>query len=1044
MSMTPERWQRIKVVLQGALELKPQQRSGFLAEACADDPALRQEVESFLVLDDGSVLRGIVESLTSRVTLPPGTRLGDYEVQTLLGMGGMGEVYRARDPRLGRDVAIKVLRSPVSNDDPDRFRRFEREARAAAALSHPNVIAIFQMGTYEGVPYLVSELLEGGTLREQLLRGPISVSKAIDYSVQIALGLAAAHEIGVVHRDLKPENIFITSDGRTKILDFGLAKLMQRHWSLDSSLATATLGTKPGVVIGTIGYMSPEQVRGAELDARTDIFSFGVVLYEMATGEQPFSGPTVASTFDAILHSDPVPITRKNPALPPELNRIIFRALEKNRDKRYQSMSEALAALKGLSQGTSGTIPLARMVRKPRIAIPALALLAFLGLSVGWYVRRTGQIRWAHDTAIPEIRRLSERGEDGAAFALAKKVEAMLRGDQMLQKLWPEVSLEISVQSEPQEAEVYMKPYRATDAAWEHMGRSPIAHLRVPFGSLRWRAEKQGFQTAEVLSFSLHNGRAVQEGTTLNLSLTASGTGPNGMVRVRGGEVYVQFPGIEKAVSVVNLPDYWMDRYEVTNTQFKEFVDAGGYRKPEYWKQPFTENGKTLSFQEAMSRFRDKDGRPGPATWDLGNYPEGQRDYPVTGVSWYEAAAYAEFAGKSLPTAHQWQNAAWTGLASDIVPLSNFEGRGLATVGSHQGMSSYGIYDMAGNAKEWCWNATKNKRFILGGAWNEPPYMFVDGDAQSPFDRLPTYGFRCVKEIAGTSLPKTALESISSRFRDFARVKPVSDQVFAALKNLYRYDTGPLGAITDPVEESSEYWTRQKVTFNAAYGNERMSAYVYLPRNSKPPFETVVFFPTSDAVFERSSKDLDLFGCAFIIKSGRAFVYPIYKSHYERGDGLPYDDPDETARYRDHVIYWAKDLGRTIDYLETRKDLNLEKLAYYGISTGAYLGNILPAVENRIRVAVLLGGGFEAAKKMPEVDELNFAPRVKVPTLLVSGRYDFYFPLELQNMMFRSLGTLEKDKRHVVLEGGEIPVLAYDQMVKEILDWLDKYQGPVK
>jgi len=144
------------------------------------------------------------------------------------------------------------------------------------------------------------------------------------------------------------------------------------------------------------------------------------------------------------------------------------------------------------------------------------------------------------------------------------------------------------------------------------------------------------------------------------------------------------------------------------------------------------------------------------------------------------------------------------------------------------------------------------------------------------------------------------------------------------------------------------------------------------------------------------------------------------------------------------VIYWAKDLGRTIDYLETRKDLNLEKLAYYGISTGAYLGNILPSVENRIRVAVLLGGGFEAAKKMPEVDELNFAPRVKVPTLLVSGRYDFYFPLELQNMMFRSLGTPEKDKRHVVLEGGEIPVLAYDQMVKEILDWLDKYQGPVK
>jgi cephalosporin-C deacetylase-like acetyl esterase len=185
-----------------------------------------------------------------------------------------------------------------------------------------------------------------------------------------------------------------------------------------------------------------------------------------------------------------------------------------------------------------------------------------------------------------------------------------------------------------------------------------------------------------------------------------------------------------------------------------------------------------------------------------------------------------------------------------------------------------------------------------------------------------------------------------------------------------------------------------------------------------------------------------LFGCDFIIKSGRALVYPIYKSHYERGDGLPYDDPDETARYRDHVIYWAKDLGRTIDYLETRKDLNLERLAYYGLSTGAYLGNILPAVENRIRVAVLLGGGFDGARKMPEVDELNFAPRVKVPTLLVDGRYDVFFPLELQNVMFRFLGTPQRDKRHAVLEGGHTP--PYDQMVKEILDWLDKYQEPVK
>jgi formylglycine-generating enzyme required for sulfatase activity/tRNA A-37 threonylcarbamoyl transferase component Bud32/dienelactone hydrolase len=982
-----------------------------------------------------------------------GQTISHYRIIEKLGSGGMGIVYKAEDTELGRFVALKFLSEELAKN-AIALERFRREARAASALNHPNICTVYEIGNADGRSFLAMEYLEGKTLRQKLLEKTLTLTEVLDLGIQIAQGLEAAHQKGIVHRDIKPMNLFVTTGGYAKILDFGLAKLTPLLTNFEGrerepdSMALETQLTSTGAALGTVAYMSPEQARGSQLDAGTDMFSFGVVLYEMATGQQPFIGPTPASTLDAILHRDPFPITKINAALPQELNEIIWRAIEKKREQRYQGMSDVLAALMALKQDTSAPISIARRVRKPSVALPALAVLTFLGLLVGWYVRRNGQIRWAHDTAIPEIARLAEKGEDGAAFALAKKMEAMVPGDQTLQKLWPEVSLAISVHSEPPGAEVYMKPYRAADATWEYIGRSPISHLRVPFGLLRWRAEKQGFLTAEVLSSSLHNGREVQNflgGTTVNLSLTRSGTVPDGMVRVPGGEVSVKLPGIVRAVSVVNLPDYWMDRYEVTNREFKQFVDAGGYRKPEYWKQPFVENGKILSWEEAMSRFRDKAGRPGPTTWELGNYPEGQGDYPVTGVSWYEAAAYAEFTGKSLPTVQQWQKAAWAwmGAASDMAPISNFDGRGLAPVGSHQGMSQYGTYDMAGNAKEWCWNAKKDKRFILGGAWNEPPYMFLDPDAQSPFGRLPTYGFRCVKEIPGTSLPKAALEAISAAFRDFSKEKPVSDQVFAAFKNLYRYDTGPLDTVADPVDESGEYWTRQKVTFNAAYGNERMSAYVYLPRNSKPPFQTVVFFPGSYAVVARSSKDLELFGCDFIIKSGRALVYPIYESHYERGDGLPYDDPDETARYRDHVIYWRKDLGRTIDFLETRKDLNLEKLAYYGLSTGAYLGNILPAIESRIKVAVLLGGGFEFGKKMPEVDELNFAPRVKVPTLLVDGRYDEFFPLETsQNVMFRFLGTPEKDKRHAVLEGGHIP--SYDQMVKEILDWLDRYQGPVK
>jgi cephalosporin-C deacetylase-like acetyl esterase len=283
------------------------------------------------------------------------------------------------------------------------------------------------------------------------------------------------------------------------------------------------------------------------------------------------------------------------------------------------------------------------------------------------------------------------------------------------------------------------------------------------------------------------------------------------------------------------------------------------------------------------------------------------------------------------------------------------------------------------------------------------------------------------------------MEPISFAIRDYTKIKPVSDKVFTIFRNLYRYDAAPLDAVLGAVEESNEYWTKQKVTFNAAYGNERVFAYLYLPKNVAPPYQTVVFFPGSYAVYGRSSRNLELFGCDFILKSGRALIYPIYKSHYERADTMKTDDPDSTVFYRDHVIYWSKDLGRTIDYLETRKDLNLEKLAYYGLSTGAYLGNILPAVEKRIKVLVLLGGGFDAALKLPEVDEVNFAPRVTAPVLMVDGRYDQFYPLSTsQNVMFRFLGTPEKDKRHAVFESGHIP--PHDQMIKEILNWLDEYQ----
>ena len=416
--MTSDRWQRIEQLYHSAWERAENQRAAFLSEACAGDDALRQEVESLLAQergaqglleapalemaakifgeDQGPSLEGrqfgsparssVLQSSALQVTLTPGTMLGDYEVQNLVGSGGMGQVYRARDLRLGRDVAIKVLPSLLSADR-ERLRRFELEARATAALSHPNILAVFQMGSYEGAPYLVSELLEGETLREQIQRGRLSVRKAIDFGVQIARGLAAAHEKGIVHRDLKPENLFVTKDGRIKILDFGLAKVTQAQHSSAQTAPTLTGATEPGMIMGTVGYMSPEQVRGHVADHRSDIFAFGAILYEMLTGKLAFQKATAADTVAAILSQDPPDISQVSPSTPPALQRVVHRCLEKGPDQRFQSASDLGFALQAISDSSSFTSIGGHRYSWPKgvwIAAAAVVVLTAVAIMVWW------------------------------------------------------------------------------------------------------------------------------------------------------------------------------------------------------------------------------------------------------------------------------------------------------------------------------------------------------------------------------------------------------------------------------------------------------------------------------------------------------------------------------------------------------------------------------------------------------------------------------------------------------------------------------------
>ncbi len=400
--MKPEQWQQAREVLADALELKPEDRPAFLDRACSSDHGLRREVEQLLRASE-EARSSFLQSAVLHTAIMPGTKLGDYEVGKLLGSGGMGEVFRAHDSRLGRDVAIKVLPSFLSRD-PDRLRRFEQEARAAAALNHPNILAVHQMGTHEGAPYLVSELLEGSTLREQLVRGPLPVRKAVDYGVQIARGLAAAHEKGIAHRDLKPENLFVIKDGRVKILDFGLAKLTQAPKPSEHTAPTMGTGTEPGVVMGTVGYMSPEQVGGKPADYHADIFAFGAILYEMLSGKRAFQKPTSAETMSAILNEEPPGISQIVSNLPPALARVVHRCLEKNPEQRFQSASDLAFALEALSDSSGSTgIGIARAApRKSYLWALAAVVLGVLTLGAILYF-----IRSPRAIATPTLTRLT-------------------------------------------------------------------------------------------------------------------------------------------------------------------------------------------------------------------------------------------------------------------------------------------------------------------------------------------------------------------------------------------------------------------------------------------------------------------------------------------------------------------------------------------------------------------------------------------------------------------------------------------------------------
>jgi eukaryotic-like serine/threonine-protein kinase len=948
-----------------------------------------------------------------------GSRLLHYLVEQPLGRGGMGTVYLARDTVLDRTVAIKVLEVA---DEAHRARLLH-EARAASALNHPGIVTIHGVQQDGDVAFIVMEHVDGVPLDRVVPPGGLPLDQALQHALAIADAVAEAHAIGIVHRDLKPANVMVTRSGRVKVLDFGIAR---RTALPDQATRAATADTRfnaLGVAAGTPGFMAPEQVTGHPGGPPSDVFAMGAVLYFMLTGRGPFAAASTWEVLDATMRADLPPLGEVKPAVPAMVAQVVSRALAKDPASRYQTGRELQGAIADVLAEIAPASPARRGVPRGAVIAAAAVIVAVAGAAWWWQRSQAAQLQWVRDEAIPGISRLTGEGDPVGAYRLAQRALAIAPDDAQLAAAWNGVTNARPVTSEPPGAEVSIRALNAQDEGWIVVGRTPVAP-RLPLAQIRWRFALDGYETRELIPNPFPDG----------VVLVKKGEWPDGMTKVPAGDV--ELPVTNDSASV---PEYFMDVTEVTNRQFKAFVDAGGYQKREHWTQPFVEGGRELPWDEAIARFRDTTGRPGPSTWEVGSYPEGAADMPVSGVSWYEAVAYAAFAGKRLPTIYHWKRAAGIeGIFSDVLQVSNFAGKGPLPVGAAGSLGPFGTTDQAGNVKEWVWNESRGGlRFVLGGAWFESSYAFHDEDARPPFTREPGFGFRCVQ--TPVAVPAALEASVATLERDPAALVPVGDDVFRAYSRLYDYDPRPLDTRLDERDEIPAEWNIERVSVTAGYGSERLPLIILLPKNGRPPFQAAVYFPGSDAVRATSSRTAYTNRLQFLVRSGRAVAFPIYQQTYERRR-----QPTGPGFLREISIHRGLDVRRTIDYLASRPDIDASRLAFFGVSLGAQLGPVYLAVEPRLKTGVLLSGGFETWTIPAETDPVNFAPRVRQPVLMVNGREDFDLPYETAQIpMFKALGTAAADKRHAVLEGGHIP--PRPQLVyKEILDWLDRYLGPVQ
>jgi hypothetical protein len=681
-----------------------------------------------------------------------------------------------------------------------------------------------------------------------------------------------------------------------------------------------------------------------------------------------------------------------------------------------------------------------RMWRRRWFFIPGMAVLLLLIITGIRAIHKQVKVKWAVEEVLPQIQDFIHDWQYPRAFELREQVKKYIPDDPEFRRLDSLITNEYTVITKPEGAEVWYKEYLQLEEEWKFLGTTPIEQVEMPTMTMyRWRLTKEGHDTVFAAETTLED--------TLYRTLHEPGVIPEGMVFVEGlrEETSVDFLSGSKH-------GFYIDKYEVTNQQYKAFLDNGGYENPEFWEHAFVQNGDTLSYEEAMNLFVDATGRPGPAGWEAGDYPDGQDDSPVNGISWYEAAAYAAFAGKVLPSVFHWRSAAGFyvffyrhQLGSHLIPMSNMGSDGPAPVGSNQALSCFGTFDISGNVREWCYNRAPSGRIIQGGAWNDVSYMTTNISQLPPFDRSEKNGFRCAIYLEPENIPEETFQPFDlGEVRDYLTEEPVSDAEFELMKNLYRYDRTDLNSVIEEVDESGADWILERISYNAAYEDKRVIAYLFLPTSAPPPYQTIVYFPGGNAnvtenIFDYGTTSRNLY---YLLKNGRAVLFPIYQGTFERMGESCASSYIQSQERVECTIKWVKDLRRSIDYLETRDDIDISRLGYLGDSWGAGLGPLITSVEERLRVSILLRGGLATGYRFPEIDVFNYAGHVVIPTLMLNGKYDFSFPVETTvRPLVEMLSTPESDKKLVLTDTDHF--IPTSVMIREVLDWLDSYLGPV-